>query len=97
MLKGKSTQPTSRPRTPRWPPRRTDPTCTSCLSRRCPCPWPSSPAAQVRGPPGPGGGCQVCLGLGGLLCVPFSWDLGCCEQAWGQPSALHVPRPGLLC
>lgn len=37
------------------------------------------------------------LGAQGLLCVPFCWDLGCCEQARGQPSALHVPCPGLLC
>lgn len=27
----------------------------------------------------------------GLLCALFCWDLGCCEQAWGQPSASTSP------
>ncbi|XP_019517433.1 PREDICTED: serine/threonine-protein kinase LMTK1 isoform X6 [Hipposideros armiger] len=45
MLKGKST-PTSRPRAPQRPLRRTGLTCTSCRSPRSPCPWPSSRGVQ---------------------------------------------------
>lgn len=102
MLRGKGTQPASRPRAPQRPPRRTGPTCTSCRSPRSPCPWPSSPGVQVcESPGGPGGGWRVWLRAQqpvlpgkegeGLLCALFCWDLGCCEQAWGQPSASTSP------
>lgn len=97
MLMGRSTPPTSRPRVPQRPPRRTGLTCTSCRSPRSPCPWPSSRGVQVCEPRGPGGSVGRGSGLSGqgsqgrgsqgLLC-PFLLGPGRCELAWGQPSAL---------
>lgn len=107
MLKGKSTQPASRPRAPQRPPRRTGLTCTSCRSPRSPCPWPSSPGVQVCESPGApvaGDGCGS--GLSSQCsrekrvkgcCVPFSTGTwGAVSRLGGSPPPLR-PRPGLLC
>ena len=84
MPRGKSTRPTSRHRAPRPQQLRTGPTCTSCRSPRSPCPWPSSPGAQVSDAPLPCGPRWEARGRHRVGCIPFRWDLGRCEQAWAS-------------
>ena len=71
MPRGKSTRPTSRHRAPRLQQLRTGRTSMSCHSLRSPCPWPSSPGAQVSDAPPPCGSRWEARGRHGVGVYPL--------------------------
>ena len=101
MQRGKSTWPTSRHRAPQRPPPRTGLMCTSCLSLRSRCPWPSSLGAPVSCLQGPGGAAGRAQGSGaplpgrggeGLACAPSA---GTCVLGAEAPCVPGMPEPRL--
>lgn len=82
MPRGKSTRPTSRHRAPQLQRLRTGRTSMSCRSLRSPCPWPSSPGAQVSDAPPPRGPRWEARG----------WCVSPSAGTWGAVSRLGPAR-----